>query len=109
MSKSIKSYDERSLSSGHDKDSQDGSKVVCSFQYLRMCLKVRFMRLLIQGTDLEQAHASGKTQRMINIRKRRQEERIQKILVACSTGDLAELKVLLKVSSIISDFKVHII
>jgi hypothetical protein len=34
---------------------------------------------------------------MISIRKRRQEDRIQRVLTAASVGDVAELKFLLKV------------
>ncbi len=43
---------------------------------------------------------AGKTQRLISIRKRRHEERIQKILAAAHIGDLVELKILLKVSKL---------
>ena len=50
---------------------------------------------------------AGKTQRLISIRKRRHEERIQKILAAAHIGDLAELKILLKVS-ILGSFEVSL-
>ena len=37
---------------------------------------------------------------MISIRKRRQEDRIQRILTAASVGDVAELKFLMKVNCV---------
>ena len=53
-----------------------------------------------QGSDLDKVLGAGKTQRLISIRKRRHEERIQKVLEAAHMGDLAELKNLLKVSGV---------
>jgi hypothetical protein len=50
-----------------------------------------------QGSDLDKVLGAGKTQRLFSIRKRRHDERIQKILAAAHIGDLAELKILLKV------------
>lgn len=50
-----------------------------------------------QGSDLDRVLGTGITQRITSIRRRRQDERVQKILTAAGSGDLSELKSLLKV------------
>ena len=52
----------------------------------------------MQGSDLDKVLGSGITQRITSIRRRRQEECVQKILTAAGSGDLVELKLLLKVA-----------
>ena len=52
----------------------------------------------MQGSDLDKVLGRGITQRITSIRRRRQEECVQKILTAAGSGDLVELKLLLKVA-----------
>ena len=98
----IRSYDEKSLSSEGAHESQDDGDVSFFVYHSFSQRRDELPEFMFQGSDLDRVLGAGKTQRLMSVRRRRQEERIQKILAAACRGDLAELKNLLKVSLLLS-------